>query len=216
MYISLYRKTNSKKMSKKILNIITSIKGDASFSNKLSNAVLEKLTKEYPASEVKTFDLSKTPLPYLNEVQLSAFYTPEEAHTTTQVESIKLSDDAIKDLLEADIIVIGVPMYNFGIPALLKGWIDQVARAGKTFSYDENGPKGLISGKKVFLSVASGAVFSDGPYKSYDFAEPYLRVVLGFLGITDVTTFRVEGTSIPDFADSALPNALAAVEEFAF
>lgn len=216
MYISLYRKTNSKKMSKKILNIITSIKGDASFSNKLSNAVLEKLTKEYPASEVKTFDLSKTPLPYLNEVQLSAFYTPEEAHTTDQSESIKLSDDAIKDLLEADIIVIGVPMYNFGIPALLKGWIDQVARAGKTFSYDENGPKGLISGKKVFLSVASGAVFSDGPYKSYDFAEPYLRVVLGFLGITDVTTFRVEGTSIPDFADSALPNALAAVEEFAF
>ncbi|MCC9064585.1 FMN-dependent NADH-azoreductase [Flavobacterium piscisymbiosum] len=203
-------------MSKKILNIITSIKGDASFSNKLSNAVLEKLTKEYPASEVKTFDLSKTPLPYLNEVQLSAFYTPEEAHTTAQVESIKLSDDAITDLLEADIIVIGVPMYNFGIPALLKGWIDQVARAGKTFSYDENGPKGLISGKKVFLSVASGAVFSDGPYKNYDFAEPYLRVVLGFLGITDVTTFRVEGTSIPDFADSALPNALAAVEEFAF
>jgi len=203
-------------MSKKILNIITSIKGDASFSNKLSNAVLEKLTKEYPASEVKTFDLSKTPLPYLNEVQLSAFYTPEEAHTTDQSESIKLSDDAITDLLEADIIVIGVPMYNFGIPALLKGWIDQVARAGKTFSYDENGPKGLISGKKVFLSVASGAVFSDGPYKSYDFAEPYLRVVLGFLGITDVTTFRVEGTSIPDFADSALPNALAAVEEFAF
>jgi FMN-dependent NADH-azoreductase len=216
MYISLYRKTNSKKMSKKILNIITSIKGDASFSNKLSNAVLEKLTKEYPASEVKTFDLSKTPLPYLNEVQLSAFYTPEEAYTTDQSESVKLSDDAIKDLLEADIIVIGVPMYNFGIPALLKGWIDQVARAGKTFSYDENGPKGLISGKKVFLSVASGAVFSDGPYISYDFAEPYLRVVLGFLGITDVTTFRVEGTSIPDFADSALPNALAAVEEFAF
>jgi len=216
MYISLYRKTNSKKMSKKILNIITSIKGDASFSNKLSNAVLEKLTKEYPASEVKTFDLSKTPLPYLNEVQLSAFYTPEEAHTTDQSESIKLSDDAITDLLEADIIVIGVPMYNFGIPALLKGWIDQVARAGKTFSYDENGPKGLISGKKVFLSVASGAVFSDGPYKIYDFAEPYLRVVLGFLGITDVTTFRVEGTSIPDFADRALPNALAAVEEFAF
>ena len=203
-------------MSKKILNIVTSIKGDASFSNKLSTAILEKLTEEYPASEVKTFDLSKTPLPYLDELQLNAFYTPEEAHTTAQVESIRLSDDAITDLLEADIIVIGVPIYNFGIPALLKGWIDQVARAGKTFSYDENGPKGLIIGKKVYLSVASGAVFSDGPYKSYDFAEPYLRVVLGFLGITDVTTFRVEGTSIPDFADSALPNALATVEEFAF
>ncbi|SHL29566.1 FMN-dependent NADH-azoreductase [Flavobacterium chilense] len=203
-------------MSKKILNIVTSVKGDASFSNKLSNAVLEKLAKEYPQSEVQTFDLSKTPLPYLDELQLNAFYTPAETHSENQLESIKLSDDAIQDLLEADIIVIGVPIYNFGIPALLKGWIDQVARAGKTFSYDENGPKGLISGKKVYLSVASGAVFSEGPYKSYDFAEPYLRVVLGFLGITDVTTFRVEGTAIPDFADSALPNALAAVEEFAF
>jgi FMN-dependent NADH-azoreductase len=203
-------------MSKKILNVVTSIKGDASFSNKLSNAVLEKLAKEYPESQVQTFDLSKTPLPYLNELQLNAFYTPEEAHTIAQLESIKLSDGAIQDLLEADIIVIGVPIYNFGIPALLKGWIDQVARAGKTFSYDENGPKGLITGKKVYLSVASGAVFSDGPYKSYDFAEPYLRVILGFLGITDVTTFRVEGTAIPDFAESALPNALAAVEEFAF
>ena len=203
-------------MSKKILNIVTSVKGDASFSNKLSNAVLEKLAKEYPQSEVQTFDLSKTPLPYLDELQLNAFYTPADAHSENQLASIKLSDDAIQDLLEADIIVIGVPIYNFGIPALLKGWIDQVARAGKTFSYDENGPKGLITGKKVYLSVASGAIFSDGPYKSYDFAEPYLRIVLGFLGITDVTTFRVEGTSIPDFAESALPKALTAVEEFAF
>ncbi|MFW0736011.1 FMN-dependent NADH-azoreductase [Flavobacterium sp. T12S277] len=203
-------------MSKKILNIVTSIKGDASFSNKLSNAVLEKLVKEYPQSTVQTFDLSKTPLPYLDELQLSAFYTPADAYSDSQSEAIKLSDDAVSDLLEADIIVIGVPIYNFGIPALLKGWIDQVARAGRTFSYDENGPKGLVTGKKVFLSVASGAVFSEGPYKSYDFAEPYLRVVLGFLGITDVTTFRVEGTSIPDFAENALPKALTDVAEFAF
>ncbi len=94
-------------MSKKILNIVTSIKGDASFSNKLSNAVLEKLAKEYPGSEVQTFDLSKTPLPYLNELQLNAFYSPEETHTTVQSDSIKLSDEAIQDLLEADIIVIG-------------------------------------------------------------------------------------------------------------
>jgi|GEM_PF-4597868 len=86
----------------------------------------------------------------------------------------------------------------------------------QTFSYGENGLKGLITGKKVYLSVALGAVFSDGPYKSHDFAEPYLRVVLGFLGITDVTTFCVEGTSISDLAESALPNALAAVKEFAF
>ncbi|PTS96493.1 FMN-dependent NADH-azoreductase [Flavobacterium sp. HMWF030] len=203
-------------MSKKILNIVTSIKGDASFSNKLSNAILEKLKVEYDTIELQTLDLSKTPLPYLSEVNVSAFYTPEEQQTDAQKETLKHSDEATKDLIEADIVVIGVPLYNFGIPAVLKGWIDQVARAGKTFSYDENGPKGLLKDKKVFLSIASGAIFSEGPYKSYDFSESYLRAVLGFLGITDITTFRVEGTAIPDFADNALPKALSAVEEFAF
>jgi FMN-dependent NADH-azoreductase len=203
-------------MSKKILNIVTSIKGDASFSNKLSNAILEKLKAEYNETQVKTLDLSKTPLPYLSELDISAFYTPEENRTEAHKETLRQSDLATTELLEADIIVIGVPLYNFGIPAVLKGWIDQVARAGKTFSYDENGPKGLLTDKKVFLSIASGAIFSDGPYKSYDFSEPYLRTVLGFLGITDITTFRVEGTAIPDFAENALPKALNAVEEFAF
>ncbi|MEP6804782.1 MAG: FMN-dependent NADH-azoreductase [Flavobacterium sp.] len=203
-------------MSKKILNIVTSIKGDASFSNKLSNAILEKLKTEYNETEVKTLDLAKTPLPYLSELDISAFYTPEENRTEAHKETLRQSDVATTELLEADIIVIGVPLYNFGIPAVLKGWIDQVARAGKTFSYDENGPKGLLTDKKVFLSIASGAIFSEGPYKSYDFSEPYLRTVLGFLGITDITTFRVEGTAIPDFAENALPKALNAVEEFAF
>ena len=203
-------------MSKRILNIVTSIKGDASFSNKLSNAILEKLKTEHNEIKVQTLDLSKTPLPYLTELHISAVYVPVELHTEAQKDALKYSDAAVQDLVEADIIVIGVPLYNFGIPAVLKGWIDQVARAGKTFSYDENGPKGLLTDKKVFLSIASGAIFSEGPYKSYDFSESYLRTVLGFLGITDITTFRVEGTAIPDFAESALPKALASVEEFAF
>ena len=202
-------------MSKKILNIATSTKGDASFSNKLSNAILDKLETIYGEVQVKTTDLTKTPSPYLTGLDISAFYTPVEQHTEDQKETLKYSDEAVKDILEADIIVIGVPLYNFGIPAVLKGWIDQVARAGKTFSYDENGPKGLLTDKKVFLSIASGAIFSEGPYKSYDFSESYLRTVLGFLGITDITTFRVEGSAIPQFAENALPKALAAVEEFA-
>src|SRR5688572_18589441 len=138
-------------MSKRILNIVTSIKGDASFSNKLSNAILEKLKVEHNEIKVQTLDLSKTPLPYLTDLHVSAIYLPAELHTEAQKEALKYSDAAVKDLLEADIIVIGVPLYNFGIPAVLKGWIDQVARAGKTFSYDENGPKGLLTDKKVFL-----------------------------------------------------------------
>ncbi|WP_149207621.1 FMN-dependent NADH-azoreductase [Flavobacterium johnsoniae] len=203
-------------MSQKILRIITSTNGDTSFSNQLSNAVIEKLTAANPETEVKTLDLTKTPLPYLTNSHISAVYAPEETHTPEQKEALKYSNEAIKTLLESDVIVIGVPLYNFGIPAVLKGWIDQVARAGKTFSYSAEGPKGLVTDKKVYLSIASGAIFSEGPYKSYDFSESYLRTVLGFLGMTDVTTFRVEGTAIPDFAENALPKALSSVEEFAF
>ncbi|MBF4491303.1 NAD(P)H-dependent oxidoreductase [Flavobacterium sp. MR2016-29] len=203
-------------MSKKILNIVTSTKGDASFSNKLSNAILQKLKRTYGETQVKTLDLSKAPSPYLSGLDISALYTPAEQRSDAQNETLKYSDEATTDLIEADIVVIGVPLYNFGIPAVLKGWIDQVARAGKTFSYNENGPKGLLTDKKVILSIASGAVFSEGPYQSYDFSEPYLRTVFGFLGITDVTVFRVEGSAIPQLAENALPKALIAVEDFAF
>ncbi|MBW1655761.1 FMN-dependent NADH-azoreductase [Flavobacterium quisquiliarum] len=203
-------------MSQKILQIITSTNGENSFSNQLSKAVIEKLAVIHPDTEVKILDLTKTPLPYLTNSHISAVYTPAEAHTPEQAEVLKHSDDAIQTLLESDIIVIGVPLYNFGIPAVLKGWIDQVARAGKTFSYADGSPKGLVTNKKVYLSIASGAIFSEGPYKSYDFSESYLRAVLGFLGMTDVTTFRVEGTAIPDFAANALPKALSSIEEFAF
>lgn len=203
-------------MSQKILRIITSTNGDTSFSNQLSNAVIEKLAATNPEIEVKTLDLTKTPLPYLTNSHISAVYAPAETHTPEQTDALKYSDEAIETLLESDIIVIGVPLYNFGIPAVLKGWIDQVARAGKTFSYSADGPKGLVTDKKVYLSIASGAIFSEGPYKSYDFSESYLRTVFGFLGMTDVTTFRVEGTAIPDFAENALPKALSSVEEFAF
>lgn len=203
-------------MSQKILKIITSTNGENSFSNQLSNAVVAKLTVGQPDTEVQTLDLTKTPLPYLTNTHISAVYTPAEAHSEEQKTALQYSDEAIQTLLDSDVIVIGVPLYNFGIPAVLKGWIDQVARAGKTFSYADGSPKGLVANKKVYLAIASGAIFSEGPYKSYDFSESYLRTVLGFLGMTDVTTFRVEGTAIPDFAANALPKALSSVEEFVF
>lgn len=203
-------------MSQKILQILTSTNGENSFSNQLSNAVIEKLKAVNPNSTVQTLDLSKTPLPYLTGSHISAVYVPAETHSEEQKSALKYSDDAIENLLESDVIVIGVPLYNFGIPAVLKGWIDQIARAGKTFSYADGSPKGLVNNKKVYLSIASGAIFSEGPYKSYDFSESYLRTVFAFLGMTDVTTFRVEGTAIPDFAENALPKALSSVEEFAF
>ena len=162
-------------MSQKILRIITSTNGDTSFSNQLSNAIIEKLAIQ-TETEVQTLDLTKTPLPYLTNSHISAVYAPAQTHTEDQSNALKHSDAAIKTLLESDVIVIGVPLYNFGIPAVLKGWIDQIARAGKTFSYGAEGPKGLVTDKKVYLSIASGAIFSEGPYKSYDFSESYLPV----------------------------------------
>ena len=201
---------------KKILNIVSSAKGDMSFSNKLSGAIVDKLLTVYPGSKVQTRDLAKEPLPHLEGDQIAAFFTPADLRTEDHKEAIRNSEEAVKELMAADIIVIGVPLYNFGIPSVLKAWVDHIARAGVTFSYADGAPKGLVVNKKVYLAIASGGIYSEGPMQSLDFAEPFLRGSLGFLGMKDITTFRVEGVSMPQFSDSALPKAVGQVNEFAF
>jgi FMN-dependent NADH-azoreductase len=201
---------------KKILNIVSGAKGKESFSNKLSDTVIDRLLTVYPGSVVKTRDLAANPLPHLAEHQIVAHYTPEDQRSSEQKDGLRNSDEAIRELMDADIIVIGVSLYNFGIPSTLKSWIDHIARSGITFSYGEYGPKGLVKNKKIYLAVAAGGVYSDGPMMSYDFTEPYLRKLLGFLGMTDITTFRVEGTGMPQLKDIAFPKAVGQVNEFAF
>jgi len=201
---------------KKILNIVSSAKGDMSFSNKLSGAIIDKLLTVYPGSKVQTRDLAKEPLPHLEGNQIAAFFTPADLRSADHKEAIRNSEEAVKELMAADIIVIGVPLYNFGIPSVLKAWVDHVARAGVTFSYADGTPKGLVINKKVYLAIASGGIYSEGPMQPLDFAEPFLRGSLGWLGMKDITTFRVEGTSIPQFSESALPKAVGQVNEFAF
>jgi FMN-dependent NADH-azoreductase len=201
---------------KKILNIISSVKGKDSFSNKLSTAIIEKLNVDYPGSSVLTRDLVKNPFPNFEEVLLGAFYTPEVSRTKEQQEAVKHSDQAIKEIMDADILVIGVPMYNFSIPSTLKAWIDHIARRGVTFQYTEKGIEGLVKGKQVILAIASGSVYSEGPMKAYDFTENYLRAILGFLGMTDVSVFRAEGTAMPEFQNTAITKALEKINEFAF
>jgi FMN-dependent NADH-azoreductase len=201
---------------KKILNIVSSVKGEDSFSIKLSNAVIEKLLSVYPGSSINTHDLTKNPFPHLEESHFTAFYTPEELRTEEHKEAIQNSDQAIKELMEADIIVIGVPLYNFGIPSTLKAWIDHIVRAGVTFSYANGFPEGLVVNKDVYLAIASGGIYSDGPMKGYDFTEPYLRTVLGFIGMRDITTFRVEGTVVPGVKETAWSKAVESVEEYAY
>lgn len=204
-------------MSKKnVLHIKTSINGDASKSNQLSTAVLEKLKNTYSDYTVEILDLSENPLPFLTAEMYQAFSTPKDARNQKQLEVIQPSEKAIKQIKEADIVVIAVPLYNFSIPANLKAWLDQIARANETFSYATGSPQGLLTDKKVYLAIASGGVYSEGMMKAYDFTENYLRTVLGFMGLTDVTTFRLEGIFVPNLGEQAVSKALGAVEAFSF
>jgi FMN-dependent NADH-azoreductase len=192
----------------KILHLVTSSRGTLSFSTQLGNAVVERLQKAHPGSITTIHDLTAAPLPYLEEVHIHSFFTPAEDRTAALVEAVKHSDAAIAELFNADAIIIDVPMYNFGIPSVLKSWIDHIARSGKTFTYNEKGPEGLVRGKKIYLAIATGGVYSDGPMKAFDFTESYLRPVLGFLGMTDITVFRVEGSNLPELKEHALEKAI--------
>jgi FMN-dependent NADH-azoreductase len=124
--------------------------------------------------------------------------------------TLALSDALIEELQTADIVVLTVPMHNFGIPSTLKAWIDHVVRAGHSFTYSEGGPEGLLKGKRLILVLASGGVYSNGPAKQFDFQEPYLCAVLGFIGLTDIEVVRVEGVAMSAIgADKAVATATA-------
>ncbi|WP_184549012.1 FMN-dependent NADH-azoreductase [Mucilaginibacter sp. FT3.2] len=196
----------------KILHLISSPRGGASFSVKLGNAIVDKLEAANPGSTVVVHDLTKTPFPHLEEVHINSFFTPIENHSPELTEAVKHSDAAIAQLKDADVIVIGAPMYNFSIHSTLKVWIDHIARVGQTFNYSEKGPEGLVKNKKVYLAISSGGVYSEGFMKAYDFTEQYLRALLGFLGMTDLKAIRVEGVNVPNLKDTALEKAVAGIE----
>jgi FMN-dependent NADH-azoreductase len=196
---------------KKILHIISSPRGNASLSIKLGNAIIEKIQVAYPGSTVTESNLATKNWPHLEEAQINSFFTPAEHRTSENHEALKHSDEAINELLAADFIVIGAPLYNFSIHSTLKAWIDHIVRHGSTFKVGENGAEGLIKGKKVYLAISSGWVYTEGPMKANDFVEPYLRHMLGFLGMTDITVFRIEGASAPVTKDTAVEKGLASV-----
>jgi FMN-dependent NADH-azoreductase len=196
---------------KKVLHIISSPRGEASLSIKLGNAIIEKIKAEYPGSTVKESNLITQQFPHLEEAHLTSFFTPAESRTPANIEAIKHSDEAIQEIGDADIVVIGAPLYNFSIHSSLKAWIDHIVRAGITFKYDENGPEGLLKGKKVYIALASGGIYSDGPMQSLDFAEPYLKHILSFIGLADISVFRVEGSAIPGIQDTALEKGISSI-----
>src|ERR1700722_13062120 len=196
---------------KKILSIQSSPRGKASFSIQLADAIVSKIMAAYPGSEVGTIDLVKASFPHLEEAHLTSFFTPVEKHTPADRAAIRHSDENIHAVKEADILVIGAPMYNFAIHSTLKAWIDHIVRKGQTFSVSEKGAEGLVKGNKVYVALASGGIYSEGPWKGMDFVEPYLRMVLGFIGLTDITFVRVEGLNVPGVKDGALVKAIASI-----
>jgi len=179
-----------------LLKIDSSPMGEHSISRKLTAQFGASWRKAHPGGEVISRDLTTTDIPPVNGFWIGAAYTPEDARTREQREALAVSDALIAELQRADEYVFGVPMHNFSIPSTLKLWIDQVARAGKTFSYGADGPKGLLTGKKVTLLVASGGVYEHGTaMAALNFVTPYLRAVFGFIGVTDVTIIAAEGTA---------------------
>lgn len=196
---------------KQILHIISSPRVEVSASRKLGNAVLEKIQEKYPDSAVIERDLTKNLVPLLEDVHINSFFTPAESRSPEQETINQYSEGLISELQEADIIIIESPMYNFSVPATLRAYFDYTSRAGYTFSYDENGPKGLLNNKKLYVAFSSGNIYSEGPYQSYDSNVPYVKNVFGFYGVTDVSVFRAEGLSIPGIMENALEKGIESI-----
>ena len=170
-----------------ILRIEASARSADSVSRQLTSKVIDHLGGQ-TAIQVVNRDVSEG-LPFVTAEWVGANFTAAEQRTAKQVAVLQLSDSLIEELKKADTLVLGVPIYNFGIPATLKAWIDQITRAGVTFRYTDTGPEGLLAGKRAIIVIASGGtpVGSD-----YDFASPYLKHILGFIGITDVTIIAAD------------------------
>jgi len=197
---------------KHILHLKSSIQGATSYSIKLGHAIVEEIQKKYPGSTVEELNLVDIEIPHLKPEVLRAFFIPSDQLTKEEKESILLSDHLVKQLFTADIIVIGAPLINFTIHSALKAWIDHITRAGITFGYGENGPIGKVTGKKVYVAMSSGGVYSEGPGKANDFVAPYLKAFLGFLGMTDLTVFRAEGLKVPGIKDYAFDKAIKSIK----
>lgn len=188
----------------KLLHIDSSALGNHSVSRGLTAAIVAELVREQPGAEVTYRDLAAQPLPHWSPVA--------DAADPAAV----LSQAVLEEFLAADVIVIGAPMYNFSISSALKAWIDRVAVAGKTFRYTANGPEGLATGKRVIIASSRGGFYGQGTAgQAMDFQEPYLRAVLGFIGVTDIEFVRAEGVNVSaDHKAEALKTAHSSIGVF--
>lgn len=195
----------------KILQVNSGIRGAESNSTKLADKITAKLQALAPEASLEVRDLSSQP--FLDAAALGALFTPAEKRTPEQAARVAVDDATIAQLFSADVLVLGVPLYNLSVPVQFKAWIDAVSRAGTTFRYTAEGPVGLVTGKKVFVALARGGLYAG---TDFDTQTPYLRTVLGFLGMTDVTFVHAEGLNIsPDVAATAWAGAQAEIDALA-
>ncbi|WP_287250761.1 FMN-dependent NADH-azoreductase [Moorena sp. SIO4E2] len=200
-----------------ILHIDASPRGDRSISRQLSNRFIQTWKSFYPDDTVSYRDLGHNPVPHVDEKWIAAAFCPPEKRTPELVETIKVSDTLVDELLAADRYVFGIPMYNFNVPSTFKAYIDQIVRFNRTFTFDEPGQyRGLVpKGKKMLIFTARGGSFSPGtPSADYDYHEPFLRAIFGVIGITDITFIHAEKLDLGEEArQQSLANARAELEK---
>lgn len=197
-----------------ILHLTSSPRGDGSHSRQISGEFVQAWLQSHPGDTVTVRDIGRQDIPHVTEEFIGAMYTPAEARTPAQVALLKLSDELIGELQAADVYVFGVPMYNLSVPAVFKAYIDQVVRLGVTFSASY---EGLLKNKKVvFVTARGGGGYGPGEAReSINFEDPYLRTVMGFVGVTDQTFIHVNNTANGEETQKSLAAAREQIKEIA-
>ena len=196
-----------------LLQVNASIQSEKGQSSQLANRFVNRFRGQNPGAKILVRDVAASDtVPHLNAERFGAFVTPADARNAEQATVVAYSDGLISELKQADVIVIGLPMYNFGVPSQLKAYFDHIARVGVTFRYTEKGPVGLLTGKKVYVFAARGGVYAGTPM---DTQTSYVRDFLRFIGLADVEFVYAEGLASPQSKDAVLAKAAAAIERLA-
>lgn len=191
----------------RVLIIESSARQQDSVSRQLTRDFVEQWQAAHPADAIGVRDLAVNPVPHLDANLLGGWMKPQEQRSSDELQALARSNELTDEVLEADVLVLAAPMYNFAIPSTLKAWLDHVLRAGVTFKYTPTGPQGLLTGKRAFVLTARGGIHAGA---ATDHQEPYLRQVLAFIGIHDVTFIHAEGLNMSgDFHEKGLNQAKA-------
>jgi len=197
----------------RVLIIESSARQQDSVSRQLTQQFISQWQAAHPADQITVRDLAINPVPHLDSTLLGGWMKPAEQRNEIEQQALERSNQLTDELVEADVLVLAAPMYNFAIPSTLKAWLDHVLRAGVTFKYGETGPQGLLTGKRAYVLTARGGIYAGS---SLDHQEPYLRQVLGFVGIHDVTFIHAEGLNMGgDFLEKGLNQAKAKLAQVA-